>query len=101
MDDDEISAVRAALTPVLPDLIRAPVRENGVCLFTNTPDHDFIIDFHPEYPQVLVSSPCSGHGFKFASVLGEIQASLVTGGTPAFDMSPFRIGRFSGAAGNG
>jgi sarcosine oxidase len=101
VDEDEISAVRAALTPVLPDLIRAPVRENAVCLFTNTPDHDFIIDFHPEYPQVLVSSPCSGHGFKFASVLGEIQASLVTGGTPAFDMSPFRIGRFSEATGNG
>jgi sarcosine oxidase len=101
VDETEIDAVRAALEPVLPDLIRAPVRENAVCLFTNTPDHDFIIDFHPEYRQVLVSSPCSGHGFKFASVLGEIQASLLTGRTPAFDLSPFRIGRFSEATGNG
>jgi sarcosine oxidase len=95
--DDDIAAVRAALQPVLPNLIKAPVLDNTVCLFTNTPDHDFIIDFHPDYPQVLVSSPCSGHGFKFASVLGEIQASLVTGGRPTFDLSPFRIGRFSEA----
>jgi len=101
IDDDEIDPVRAALEPVLPDLIRAPVRESAVCLFTNTPDHDFIIDFHPEYSQVLVSSPCSGHGFKFASVLGEIQARLLTGAEPGFDLSPFRIGRFAEATGNG
>jgi len=101
VDEDEIGPVRVALEPVLPDLVRAPVRENAVCLFTNTPDHDFIIDFHPEYPQVLVSSPCSGHGFKFASVLGEIQARLLTGVEPGFDLSPFRIGRFAEATGNG
>lgn len=100
VDETEIDAVRAALEPILPDLTRAPVRENAVCLFTNTPDHDFIIDFHPEYNQVLVSSPCSGHGFKFASVLGEIQADLLTGREPTFDLSPFRIGRFTEATGS-
>jgi sarcosine oxidase len=94
VDESEVRPVRAALHPVLPDLSMAPVRESGVCIFTNTPDHDFIIDFHPAHPQVLVSSPCSGHGFKFASVLGEIQADLLTSGTTRFDMSPFRIGRF-------
>jgi sarcosine oxidase len=100
VDESEVRPVRAALQPVLPDLSMAPVRENGVCLFTNTPDHDFIIDCHPVHPQVLVSSPCSGHGFKFASVLGEIQADLLTSGTPRFDMSPFRIGRFAETLGD-
>ena len=61
--DSEIDPVRAALRPILPALAEAPVRESDVCLFTNTPDHDFVIDFHPFCPQVLISSACSGHGF--------------------------------------
>lgn len=89
--DDEAAALMDAISPILPALSRAEVRDREVCLFTNTPDHDFVIDFHPEHPRVLVSSACSGHGFKFASVIGEIQADLVTGTTPAFDLTPFRI----------
>ena len=94
VDKDEIEPVRNALRAILPELANAPVTESSVCLFTNTPDHDFVIDFHPRYPQVLISSPCSGHGFKFASALGELQADLLTTGTPRFDISPFRIDRF-------
>jgi sarcosine oxidase len=92
--EDEVKPLRAALRPVLPVLALAPVRESGVCIFTNTPDHDFIVDFHPEYPQVLVSSACSGHGFKFASALGEVMADLLTDGNAKFDLSPFRIDRW-------
>jgi sarcosine oxidase len=95
VSDDEAEPVRAALRPILPQLATATVRESGVCLFTNTPDRDFIVDFHPQYPQVLLSSPCSGHGFKFASALGEIQADLVTTGSTRFDISAFRIARFT------
>jgi sarcosine oxidase len=91
---DEIEVLRGALRPVLPKLAAAPVRDSDTCLFTNTPDHDFIIDWHPSHPNVLVSSPCSGHGFKFSSAIGEIQASLLTGGAARFDIAPFRIGRF-------
>ena len=94
VDDDEIEPLRASLRPVVPGLVEAPVLETSVCLFTNTPDHDFIVDFHPEHPQVLISSPCSGHGFKFASVIGEIQADLLISGSTRFDISPFRIDRF-------
>jgi sarcosine oxidase len=69
------------------------------CLFTNTPDHHFIIDRHPEYPQVSFASPCSGHGFKFASVLGEVLADLAERGETRHDISLFRVGRFlTGAA---
>jgi sarcosine oxidase len=92
--DRDADALRAALRPVLPDLADAPVQGSDVCLFTNTPDHDFVIDFHPRYPQVLISSPCSGHGFKFASAIGELQADLLADGRSRFDLSPFRIDRF-------
>jgi sarcosine oxidase len=92
--DEEVEPLRSALRPILPRLAESKVRETGVCLFTNTPDHDFIIDFHPEYPKVLISSPCSGHGFKFASAIGEVQADLLTKGKSQFDLTPFRIGRW-------
>jgi sarcosine oxidase len=90
----EVDTLRAALRPVLPALSQAPVRESAVCLFTNTPDHDFVVDWHPGLPQVLISSPCSGHGFKFASALGEAQAELLISGKSPFEMTPFRIDRF-------
>jgi sarcosine oxidase len=91
---NEAEPLRDALRPVLPELSKAAVRDMTTCLFTNTPDHDFVIDFHPEYPQVLVSSPCSGHGFKFASAIGEAHADLLTSGSSRFDLTPFRIARF-------
>jgi sarcosine oxidase len=99
VDKGEIEPVREALRAILPDLAEAPVNESSVCLFTNTPDHDFIVDFHPQHPQVLICSPCSGHGFKFASALGEVHAELLTTGTSRFDISPFRIDRFSTSGG--
>jgi sarcosine oxidase len=63
------------------------------CLFTNTPDEHFVIDTLPGVPQVVVASPCSGHGYKFASVVGEILADLATGGSSPFDLSLFALGR--------
>jgi glycine/D-amino acid oxidase-like deaminating enzyme len=95
VDESEAGALRAALSPVLPRVARAQIRETGTCLFTNAPGHDFIIDFHPAHRQVVVSSACSGHGFKFSSVIGEIQADLVTEGKSAFDLTPFRMDRFT------
>ena len=49
------------------------------CMFTNTPDEHFILDHHPEHRQVVLASPCSGHGYKFCSAVGEILADLATG----------------------
>jgi sarcosine oxidase len=94
--DDEVAPLRRALSTLLPDLATAPVRESAVCLFTNTPDLHFIIDAHPQHSQVVISSACSGHGFKFASAIGELQADLVTTGRSRFDLSPFGLGRFAG-----
>ena len=94
VDEADIGSLRTALRPVLPGLASAPVRGSDTCIFTNTPDHDFVIDFHPRYSRVLVSSPCSGHGFKFASAIGELQAGLLIDGATKLDLSPFRIDRF-------
>jgi sarcosine oxidase len=66
------------------------------CLFTNAPDEHFILDAHPSYPQVTLASPCSGHGYKFASVIGEIVADLVEHGRTNHDLGLFRLDRFSG-----
>jgi len=63
---------------------------SSVCLYTNTPDEHFWIDRCPDQPKVLVASPCSGHGFKFAPVVGEILADLVQGKPARFDLGLFR-----------
>jgi sarcosine oxidase len=69
------------------------------CMFTNTPDHHFIIDLHPSYPQVSFTSPCSGHGYKFASVVGEIMADLAERGETRHNIELFRLDRFGGHRG--
>ena len=97
VDEAEVEPLRAALRKMLPGMAAAPVRGHAVCLFTNAPDTDFAIGFHPEHPQVLVSSPCSGHGFKFASAIGELHADLLTEGRSRFDLAPFRLDRFASA----
>lgn len=64
------------------------------CLYTVTPDYNFIIDFHPSLPQVAVASPCSGHGFKHSAAIGEVLAELVTLGKSRLDISSFSFERF-------
>ncbi|MEE8465854.1 MAG: N-methyl-L-tryptophan oxidase, partial [Dehalococcoidia bacterium] len=64
------------------------------CMYTNTPDEHFIIDVLPAHPQVSVAAGFSGHGFKFASVGGEIMADLAQHGTTGHDINLFRLDRF-------
>ena len=59
------------------------------CLYTATPDFHFVIDRHPAMPNVIVASPCSGHGFKHSAAIGEALAALATGATPRVDLSTF------------
>ncbi len=86
---DEIDDIRRLVRRFVPRA-DSPLRESAVCLYTNTPDEHFWIDRHPAHPQVLIVSPCSGHGFKFASVIGEIVADSVIEGRTRFDLSLFR-----------
>jgi sarcosine oxidase len=74
-------------------LANGPVMALRVCLFTNTEDGHFVIGTVPGIPQAIVASPCSGHGYKFCSVVGEILADLVTNGETSFDLSLFSPAR--------
>jgi len=65
-----------------------------VCLYTLTPDRHFVIDTHPEFPQVVLAAGFSGHGFKFAPAVGEILADLATAGRTVHDIGLFRLSRF-------
>ncbi|MDT3416439.1 MULTISPECIES: N-methyl-L-tryptophan oxidase [Bacillales] len=71
-----------------------PLRQGKVCLYTYTPDEHFIIDRHPEYPHIVIAAGFSGHGFKFASAVGEAASQLITRGTSEIDLSLFRVTRF-------
>jgi sarcosine oxidase len=64
------------------------------CMFTKSPDDHFIIDLHPDYPQVAFAAGFSGHGYKFATVMGEIMADLVVEQQTNYDIELFRISRF-------
>jgi sarcosine oxidase len=90
---EEVAYVRALLRAFMP-AADGPLAESAVCLYTNTPDEHFIVDRHPAHPEVVIASPCSGHGFKFASAIGEQLADLALDAAPSFDLSPFRVGRF-------
>ena len=73
------------------------VRRTVTCMYTNTPDHHFVVDFSPPDKRVVVLSPCSGHGFKFAPVIGDIAADLVCDGETSRDISHFSASRFASA----
>jgi sarcosine oxidase len=86
--------VEAFVSRRLPKLGKRPIAST-TCLYTNTPDMNFAVGLHPREPRVVVVSACSGHGFKFASVLGEAVADLVTEGRSAHDISFLNPDRFA------
>jgi sarcosine oxidase len=71
-----------------------PTSSLKVCLFENTPDEHFLLGLHPEHENVVIAGGGSGHGFKFASVVGEIVAQLVSGESPPLDISLLSPRRF-------
>ncbi len=75
----------------IPDLGNAVHSE--VCLYTETPDENFIIDKHPHCPNLLIAAGFSGHGFKFCSLVGRIMSELTLTSNTTFDIRPFSINR--------
>jgi sarcosine oxidase len=71
-----------------------PTMSLATCMFTNTPDGHFIIDLHPQSPQISFASACSGHGFKFVSVVGEMMADLAEHRKSRYNLEIFRLDRF-------
>ena len=66
------------------------------CMFTNTPDRHFILDRHPNHPEISIAAGFSGHGYKFCSVIGEVMADLAQEGRSRHDIEFFRLARFRG-----
>ena len=94
IDDRDEQLLRGAIQRFFPDAAGRTINREQ-CLFTVSPDEHFILDRHPDAPQVAIAAGFSGHGFKFCSVVGEIMADLVTSGDTSHDIADFRMNRFS------
>ncbi|MEX1158583.1 MAG: N-methyl-L-tryptophan oxidase [Thermomicrobiales bacterium] len=94
VDDSEIAMLREVLDRYLPGA-SGEVRETLTCMYTDTPDSHFIIDLHPEHPNVAIACGFSGHGFKFASAIGEVLADLAIDGETQHDIGFLSAGRFA------
>jgi sarcosine oxidase len=90
-DPDNLARVSTFVNRHLPSAL-GPIIETKTCLYTLTPDRDFVIDAVLGHPEVLVALGAA-HAFKFAALIGRALADLATDGTTDLDLSPFRIDR--------
>jgi sarcosine oxidase len=93
VSDEEVKRMRGAIASRIPAL-NGTLRATATCLYTELPDHHFVLAAHPGHENVVVASPCSGHGYKFCSVVGEILAELATAGRTHHEISLFDPARF-------
>ncbi len=92
---EEVGAMREWLATRIPSLAEGGWLGSKPCLYTLTPDEHFVIGRHPDHPEVAVACGFSGHGFKFAPVVGEILADLVLVGQTRHDIALFDPARFA------
>jgi sarcosine oxidase len=91
VSDPDVEIVRSFLADAIPSA-NGRFITGSVCMYTNAPDGHFVIDRLPSDDDVIIVSPCSGHGFKFAPAIGELVADIV-GAEASTGDSPFRIDR--------
>ncbi|MFZ0168424.1 MAG: N-methyl-L-tryptophan oxidase [Candidatus Dormiibacterota bacterium] len=94
IEDGDVGKVREGLAEIVPELALAPLARAATCLYTNTPDLNFVIGQHPSSERVSVAAGFSGHGFKFSPVVGEILADLVESGQTTLPIGVFSPARF-------
>ncbi len=75
VSDEEKAHLKSMIDRFVPAAAGA-VRQTHVCIYTRSSDEHFVLGLHPSASQIVLASPCSGHGFKFASIFGEILADL-------------------------
>ncbi|EAW51168.1 pipecolic acid oxidase, isoform CRA_a [Homo sapiens] len=92
-DIGDVQILSSFVRDHLPDLKPEPAVIES-CMYTNTPDEQFILDRHPKYDNIVIGAGFSGHGFKLAPVVGKILYELSMKLTPSYDLAPFRISRF-------
>ncbi len=78
--------------------VRAPCTEYSVCLYTMSPDGNFVVDRHPHDPRVAFAAGLSGHGFKFTPILGQALAELAIDGQATLPIEFLSLRRFVGRA---
>lgn len=89
----DVAPIAAAMEEWMPGA-SAKFREAKPCMYTLTPDGNFVIDRHPNYPNVILCGGFSGHGFKFAPVIGEIAADLALDGQSRHQIDFLSLERF-------
>ena len=90
---EDLTIIRNFREEFIPDA-NGELLNSTVCIYTDTPDLDFIIDFYPNDENIIICSPCSGHGFKFTPAIGEICSNLIVDKSSKFDLSEFSVNRF-------
>jgi sarcosine oxidase len=98
VDQEYRSLVRRFLHRHIPILAEAPIDFTEICLYTVAPDEQFQVDFLPGRSDVIVASPCSGHGFKFSCLIGRVLAELAATGTCGLAIEPWRIRPLAGVS---
>lgn len=91
----DIVGLRDGLAETVPELSQAPLAKSATCLYTNSPDKHFVVGLHPSSSLVSLAGGFSGHGFKFAPVLGEVLADLVESAETAHPIGEFAPNRFA------
>lgn len=99
LDAAQRDRLRDWLARLMPGLDPTPV-EGATCMYSLTPDRDFIVGSHPQNPAVQVAAGFSGHGFKFATLIGRILGDLATEGSTPYPIERFRPERFAPAPGD-
>lgn len=90
---EEVAMLRDVLDKYMPGA-SGLVKWSLTCMYTNTPDQHFVLDHHPESPNVVIGCGFSGHGFKFASVIGEVLSELTLDGSSRIDVGFLSAERF-------
>ena len=94
INKDKIEEIRKESINYFKNFGEFKVGKLAVCYYTVTPDENFIFDFIDKDEKIFVISACSGHGFKFAPILGKICSEIMTEKKINFDISPFKLSRF-------
>mgnify|MGYP000474668502 CR=1 FL=1 len=94
---DWTERIRDFARQYIPDAA-GPLISTRRCLYTLTPDKDFVIDQHPNYPQVVIGAGFSGHGFKFTTLMGKMLSDLAIEGQTPHNTSLFKLSRFQPVA---
>jgi sarcosine oxidase len=86
--------IEGRISAAKPSVVRS-----AACLYTSTPDEDFVLDYLPGSDRTIIASPCSGHGFKHSAAIGESLAQLATEGSTDIDLTAFSFSRFRSVGG--